>query len=77
MTISKKIMHTITLKPEEIDALNKAMTFFLLVEKELFENCDEIANSKGDTVDYEELQIALNVLRVFYDSGIYSSWEEN
>lgn len=77
MTIGKKIMHTITLKPEEIDALNKAMTFFLLVEKELFENCDEIASSKGDTVDYEDLQIALNVLRVFYDNGIYSSWEEN
>lgn len=77
MTISKKIMHTITLKPEEIDALNKAMTFFLLVEKELFENCDEIASSKGDTVDYGELQIALNVLRVFYDNGIYSSWEDN
>ena len=77
MTIGKKIMHTITLKPDEIDALNKTMTFFLLIEKELFENCDEIASSKGDTVDYEDLQIALNVLRVFYDNGIYSSWEEN
>ena len=77
MTIGKKIMHTITLKPEEIDALNKAMTFFFFFEKELFENCDEIASSKGDTVDYEDLQIALNVLRVFYDNGIYSSWEEN
>ena len=77
MTISKKIMHTITLKPDEIDALNKAMTFFVLVEKEIFENCDEIASSKGDTVDYEDLQIALNVLRVFYDNGIYSCWEKS
>ena len=77
MTISKKIMHTITLKPDEIDALNKAMTFFILVEKELFENCDEIASSKGDTVDYEDLQVALNVLRVFYNNGIYSCWEKS
>ena len=77
MTINKKIMHTITLKPDEIDALNKVMTFFTLVEKEIFENCDEIASSKGDTVDHEDLQIALNVLRVFYDNGIYSCWEKS
>lgn len=77
MMIDKKITHILALSSEEAKALDKVDTFLTLVGDELFEDCDEVASSAGDIVNYEDLRIALNVVRAFYNNGIDSHWEDN
>ena len=77
MTIDKKITYVLTLSLEEAMALDKVDTFLSLVGDELFKDCDEIASSAGDIVNYEDLRIALNVVRAFYNNGVDSHWEDN
>lgn len=77
MTIDKKITRILTLTSEEAKALDKVDTFFTLVGNELFADCDEVASLEGDIVNYEDLRIALNVVRAFYNNGVDSHWEDN
>lgn len=74
MTIDKKITHVLTLNSEEAKALDKVDTFLTQIGNELFTNCDEVASLEGDIVNYEDLRIALNVVRAFYND---SHWEDN
>ena len=77
MMIGKKITNVLTLSSEEAMALDKVDTFLTLVGNELFKDCDEVASSAGDVVNYEDLRIALNVVRAFYNNGVDSHWEDN
>lgn len=77
MIIDKKITHVLTLSSEEAMALDKVDTFLSLVGDELFKDCDEVASSAGDVVNYDDLRTALNVVRAFYNNGVNSHWEEN
>ena len=77
MMIGKKITHVLTLSSEEAMALDKVDTFLTLVGNELFKDCDEVASSAGDVVNYEDLRIALNVVRAFYNNGVDSHLEDN
>lgn len=77
MTIDKKITHVLTLSSEEAMTLDKVDTFLSLVGDELFKDCDEVASSAGDVVNYDDLRTALNVVRAFYNNGVNSHWEEN
>lgn len=77
MTIGKKITRILTLTSEEAKALDKVDTFLTQVGNELFSETDEVMSAEGDVVNYEDLRIALNVVRAFYNNGIDSSWEDN
>lgn len=77
MTIDKKITRILTLTSEEAKALDKVDTFLTQVGNELFSETDEVMSVEGDVVNYEDLRIALNVVRAFYNNGIDSSWEDN
>ena len=77
MMIGKKITHVLTLSSEEAMALDKVDTFLTLVGNELFKDCDEVASSAGDVVNYEDLRIALNGVLAFYNNGVDSHWEDN
>lgn len=77
MTIDKKITRILTLTSEEAKALDKVDTFLTQVGNELFSETDEVMSAEGDVVNYEDLRIALNVVRAFYNNGIDSSWEDN
>lgn len=77
MTIDKKITRILTLNSEEAKALDKVDTFLTQVGNELFSETDEVMSAEGDVVNYEDLRIALNVVRAFYNNGIDSSWEDN
>lgn len=77
MTIDKKITRILTLTSEEAKALDKVDTFLTQVGNELFSETDEIMSAEGDIVNYEDLRIALNVVRAFYNNGIDSFWEDN
>lgn len=77
MTIDKRITRILTLTSEEAKTLDKVDTFLTQVGNELFSETDEIMSAEGDVVNYEDLRIALNVVRAFYNNGIDSSWEDN
>lgn len=77
MTIDKRITRILTLTSEEAKALDKVDTFLTQVGNELFSETDEVMSAEGDVVNYEDLRIALNVVRAFYNNGIDSSWEDN
>lgn len=77
MTINKKITHVLTLSSEEAMALDKVDTFLSLIGDELFKDCDEVASSAEDVVNYDDLRTALNVVRAFYNNGVNSHWEDN
>lgn len=77
MTIDKKITRILTLTSEEAKALDKVDTFLTLVGNELFAETDEVASLEGDILNYEDLRIALNVVRALYNNGVDSHWEDN
>ena len=77
MTIDKKITRILTLTSEEAKALDKVDTFLAQVGNELFSETDEVMSAEGNVVNYEDLRIALNVVRAFYNNGVDSHWEDN